>query len=129
MNAPYPAAVPDGPAPYPAAVLHGPVPYPAAFAAVPYGPLPDPGWAASLTATERASLGTARPAERAAAIMAAKLAVLRLLPGLTARDVEVLRRHGCAPALRIAGLDGPPPSLSLAHSDGLAVAALLGGVP
>ena len=86
-----------------------------------------------LSARERATLGTARPVERAAAILAGRRAVLKVLiraaecgrwpgelPGLG--EIEVLRREHRAPLVRVRGLDRGV-GLSQAHADGLAAAA------
>jgi phosphopantetheinyl transferase (holo-ACP synthase) len=103
----------------------------AAFAAVTYRPgaAADPGTLELLTRVERATLGPYRAAERAAAILAAKQAVQRVLPGTTLDQIEVLRRQHSAPRLRVRGI-AVPLAVSLSHGDGLAVAAVLGpGVP
>jgi hypothetical protein len=101
---------------------------PASFALAVYRPdaPPDPATLAALTRVERAALGTARPGERAAAILAAKRALGRILPGLGPLDVEILRRQWSAPRVLVHGI-AVPVRVSLSHAGGLAVAGVLAG--
>jgi len=96
----------------------------AAFELLRYGRLTDETVRPLLSRRELASLGAYRPAERAAAIVAAKRAVARLFAGLDPRDVEVLRREHRAPRVLVLGAD-PGLEVSLSHCDGLAAAAVL----
>ena len=73
-----------------------------------------------LSRRERSSLGSGRAAERAAAILAVKQAYALLGAG---GQVEVVRREHAGPVLRVDGA-AVPVSVSVAHSDGLAVAVV-----
>jgi hypothetical protein len=63
-----------------------------------------------------------RGAERAAAILAAKHASLGLNDAWALEELAVVRRENASPLLRVAGRDVGV-RLSVAHGDGLAVAA------
>jgi hypothetical protein len=91
-----------------------------AFGVVRYG---DRQVLTGLTRIERASLGAARPAERAAAVAAVKQAACRLRPQWSADELEVLRREHAGPLLRVCGAITPI-RVSVAHSDGLALAVV-----
>jgi hypothetical protein len=67
--------------------------------------------------------GDRRAAERAAAILAAKRAAVRLNSSWELEALEIVRRENAAPLLRVGGLQVGV-RVSVAHSDGLAVAAV-----
>jgi hypothetical protein len=93
-----------------------------AFGLARYAPVLDPAVALGLTRAERATIGGARASERAAGILAAKHAALRLERGWQLEELEVLRFEHAAPVLLVGGRRVGV-RLSVAHAGGLAVAA------
>jgi hypothetical protein len=93
------------------------------YAAVRYQASLDPGTLEGLTRLELAGVRGPQESQRAAAVTAVKRAALRLCPGWELADLEVLRRQHASPVLRVAG-QAVGVQVSVAHADGLAVAAL-----
>jgi hypothetical protein len=96
---------------------------PVRYAAVRYQASLDPGALDGLTRLELAGVRGPHESERAAAVAAVKRAALRLCPGWELAEVEVLRRQHAGPVLRVSGQLADV-QVSVAHADGLAVAAL-----
>jgi hypothetical protein len=93
------------------------------YGAVRYGASLASGALDGLTRLELAGIRGPNESERAAAVAAAKQAALRLCPDWEIADLEILRRQHAGPVLRVAGRVTDV-QVSVAHADGLAVAAL-----
>lgn len=96
---------------------------PVRYAAVPYQGSLVPGALDGLTRLELAGIRGPQECQRAAAVAAVKQAARRLFPAWDLADLEVLRRQHAAPVLRVDEWTVDV-QLTVAHADGLAVAAL-----